>query len=75
MLNESYDSGNGPAEVWEGNLFRKYSESRYLNYVLEAYENVKFFDKSHQHWAIIGLNRHVYVISAAKPTIQIRQFK
>jgi hypothetical protein len=33
VLNESFDSGNRPAEVWEGHLFRKYSESRYLSYV------------------------------------------
>lgn len=71
VLNESYDSGNGRDEAWEGKLFRKYSASRYLNYVRATYENVKYLAEDHQHWAISGLNRHVHVISKAEPTVRI----
>jgi hypothetical protein len=66
-------SGNGPDEAWEGNLFRKYSESQYLKYVRGAYENINVLEETHQHWAIIGLNRHVHVISVVEPTVKVWQ--
>jgi hypothetical protein len=71
VLNESFDSGNGPEEVYEGNLFRKYSKSRYLRFVEETFENVRFLDSGHQHWAIVGQNHIVHVISSAEPQIRV----
>jgi len=71
VLNESFDSGNGPDEVYEGNLLRKYTKSRYLRFVGEAFQNVRFLDPGHQHWTIVGQNHIVHVISSAEPRIRI----
>ncbi|MGA7570961.1 MAG: hypothetical protein WCC70_10020 [Candidatus Aquilonibacter sp.] len=38
VLNESFDSGDGPDEVYEGNLFRKYIKSRYLRFVWRDFQ-------------------------------------
>lgn len=75
VLNESFDSGNGPEEAYEGNLFRKYIKSRYLRFVGDAFENVRFLDPEHQHWAIVGQNRIVHVISSAEPLIRVLKGK
>ena len=71
VLNESYDSGNGPTEVWEGSLFRRYSSSRYLCFAEEAFENITHLDRGHQHWAIVGQNHIVHVIAGSTPKIRI----
>jgi len=73
VLNESFDSGNGPEEVYEGNLFRRYIKSRYLRFVRESFEMVQFLDPGHQHWAIVGQNHIVDVISSAEPSIRVLQ--
>ena len=73
VLNESFDSGNGPEEVYEGNLFRKYITSRYLSFVESAFQNVQFLDPGHHHWAILGQNHIVHVISGEEPTIRVLQ--
>jgi hypothetical protein len=75
VLSESFDSGNGPEEVYEGNLFRKYTTSRYLRFVGEAFKNVQFLDPGHQHWAIVGQNHIVDVISSAEPLIRVLREK
>ena len=74
-LNESFAGGNGPDEVYEGNLFRKYSKSRYSRYVQDALENVHFLDPEHQHWTIVGKNHIVDVISSAEPLIRFLREK
>jgi hypothetical protein len=71
VLNESFDSGDGPDEVYEGNLFRKYIKSRYLRFVGETFKNVEYLDPGHQHWAIVGQNHIVHVISSAEPQIRV----
>ena len=64
-----------PDEVYEGNLFRKYIKSRYLRFVGEVFPNVQFLDPGHQHWAIVGQNHIVHVISNAEPAIRVLQGK
>ena len=71
VLNESYDSGNGPYEAFEGNLFRRYSKSRYLSFVEDAFANVVFLSPGYQHWAIVGQNHIVHVISGSAPQIRL----
>ncbi len=73
VLNESFDSGNGPEEVYEGNLLRKYLKSRYLRFVEEVFENVQALDPGHRHWAVVGQNHIVHVISSAEPSIRVLQ--
>ncbi len=75
VLNESFDSGNGSEEVYEGNLFRKYTTSRYLRFIGEAFKNVQFLDPRHQHWAIVGQDHIVDVISSAEPLIRVLKEK
>ena len=38
VLNESFDSGDGPDEVYEGELLRKYIKSRYLRFVWRDFQ-------------------------------------
>jgi len=68
VLNESYDSGNGE-DVFEGNLFRIYSKSRYLQFVEEEIENVVFLAPGYKHWGVVCVNHIVHVIAAAEPRI------
>ncbi len=68
MINESYYSGNG-GDVFEGNRFRLYSQSRYLRFVEENVENVVFLHPGYKHWGVVCENHIVHVIAAADPQI------
>lgn len=66
VLNESFDSGNGD-DVFEGNLFRLYSKSWYLQSIEHNESNMGFLHPGYKHWGVICSNHIVHVASNAEP--------
>jgi hypothetical protein len=69
VLNESFASVDDE-ERYEGNRFRVYVKSRFIDYVLLASFACADYPGPTQHFAVVCENHVVNVISVVQPTIQ-----
>ena len=68
VRNESYASRD-TNEVFEGELFRTYSQSRYLDFVAASTIASADYPGPFRHWGIICLNHVIDVVSVDEPEI------
>ncbi len=71
VINESYTNGNGD-DVFEGDHFRLYSQSRYLRFVEETVGNVGVLHPGYKHWGVVCQWHVIDVISNVEPQISTR---
>ena len=69
VLNESFASVDDE-ERYEGNRFRVYVKSRFIDYVSLASFACADYPGPTQHYAVVCENHVVNVISVVQPTIQ-----
>jgi hypothetical protein len=69
VLNESFASVDDE-ERYEGNRFRVYVKSRFIDYVMLASFACADYPGPTQHYAVVCENHVVNVISVVQPTIQ-----
>ncbi len=69
FLNESFASVDDE-ERYEGNRFRVYAKSRFIDYVLRASFACADYPGPTQHYAVVCENHVVNIISVVQPTIQ-----
>ena len=67
VFNESYTSWDESSE-FEGNPFRLYRKSRYLDFVRNE-QNVEFLAPGHKHWGICCEWHIIDVVSQDEPIV------
>lgn len=71
VLNESYGAYPAPSEVFTGKLFRSFSKSRLLDYMLHTTHSHALCPTGLLHFEIVCQNHVIDVICTAAPSISV----